>query len=138
MRMCGSFGSRRGPSGAHLQGGGPRAGEPTAEIDLEDLRAHVAERLPRFPRLRRRLASTPLGLANPAWVDDPDFDVARHVVAHGSGGGVARRDLPGIVAELMTLRLDRDRPLWRMDVAGPFEDGGAALVSASITAWPTG
>ena len=99
-----------------------------AGIDLADLRSHVAARLPRFPRLRRRLASTPLGLANPAWVDDPDFDVARHVVAHGSRGGLARRDLPGIVAELMTLRLDRDRPLWRMDLVRPFEDGGAAIV----------
>ncbi len=104
------------------------AGGADAGIDLGDLRTHVAARLPRFPRLRRRLASTPLGLANPAWVADTDFDVARHAVAHGSGSGVARRELPGIVAELMTLRLDRDRPLWRMDVVGPFEDGGAALV----------
>jgi WS/DGAT/MGAT family acyltransferase len=102
----------------------PTGGSP----QLEDLRSHVAARLARFPRLRRRLAPTPLGLANPAWVDDPDFDVARHVGSHGANGPVDIGGLRSIVADLMTRRLPRDRPLWRVDVVERLEGGGSALV----------
>ena len=103
---------------------------PTAggdALSLEGLRAHVATRLARFPRLRRRIVTTPLGLANPAWVDDPDFRVARHVVPHRVDAPVDPRGLRSVVADLMTRRLDRDRPLWRIDVVS-LDDGGAALV----------
>lgn len=93
-----------------------------------ELRAHIAGRLTAFPRLRRRLAHTPLGLANPAWVDDPDFDVARHVFSRRVDGPVDPPGLRAIVADLMTRPLDRDRPLWRIDVVDPLDDGGAALV----------
>ena len=46
---------------------------------MSELRAHIEARLDAAPRLRRRLAPTPLGLAPPAWVDDDAFDLARHV-----------------------------------------------------------
>src|SRR5690349_741063 len=37
---------------------------------FEELRDHIAARLGRAPRYRQRLAPVPLGLHEPAWIDD--------------------------------------------------------------------
>jgi WS/DGAT/MGAT family acyltransferase len=93
-------------------------------LDLARLRAHLSARLAAAPRLRQRLAPTPLGLAAPAWVDDPDFDVARHVRRLPAGG----RSLPEVVAGLMAERLDRAHPLWTLDAIESPDGTTAALV----------
>lgn len=92
------------------------------------LRSRIERGLVSYPRLRRRLAETPLGVANPAWVDDPGFDLGRHVVPWYDGAPVGPERLRMIVADLMAQRLPRDRPLWRIDVVEPLVDGGTALV----------
>ena len=46
--------------------------------DVDSLRRHVAARLSGAPLLRCRLREGRRGVA-PAWVDDPTFDVRRHV-----------------------------------------------------------
>jgi hypothetical protein len=48
-------------------------------LRLAELRERIAARLDLMPRLRRRLAPVPFDLDRPGWVDDPDFDIARHV-----------------------------------------------------------
>ena len=56
--------------------------EPAAdgsELGLERLRERVAAGLDAEPRIRQRLRATPLHLAPPAWVPDPDFVLERHV-----------------------------------------------------------
>jgi WS/DGAT/MGAT family acyltransferase len=90
---------------------------------VDELREHVAARLDRAPRFRRRLAATPLGIANPVWVDDTDFDITRHVRRVATADG-----LHETVAELIAKRLDRERPLWSMDVVEEIEDGSTAIV----------
>jgi diacylglycerol O-acyltransferase / wax synthase len=90
---------------------------------VESLRASIAGRLATAPALTRRLGGTP---ERPTWVDDERFDVAAHVRA----AGVDPCDDESIrlaVARLFVERLDRSRPLWRIDVL-PRSDGGAVLV----------
>src|SRR5436190_5806732 len=48
---------------------------------VAELRRRLEARIGDAPELRRRLVETPLHLAGPAWVDDPDFDPAVHIVA---------------------------------------------------------
>ena len=91
--------------------------------DVDAVRRHVAARLGAEPRLRQRLAPTPLRLAPPAWVDDPSFDLTWHVRARPF-----EDDLRRLVAELMVEALDRRRPLWRMDVASPVDGDRTAIV----------
>jgi hypothetical protein len=74
--------------------------------------------------LTRRLADLPDG---PAWVPDEDFNLAQHVVDSTGDGPVDHAGLCREVARLFTKRLDRTRPLWRIDVI-PRSGGGAALV----------
>ncbi len=39
----------------------------------------LGQLLVRLPPFRRRVVPVPLGLGHPVWVEDPDFDLARHV-----------------------------------------------------------
>ena len=98
---------------------------PEGPPDLEQLRRHVDSRLWRAPRARRRVAQTPLGLAPPVWVDDPDFDIAAHVTAQPADPD---EPVESTIAELMSQRLDHSRPLWHMDLVGPLDDGTTAIV----------
>jgi WS/DGAT/MGAT family acyltransferase len=61
-------------------------------------------------------------------VDDASFEIRRHVQPYRSGGRVNRERLRRVAAELMAERLDHTRPLWRMDLVGPLEGGGSAIV----------
>lgn len=92
--------------------------------DLDALSNLVADRIGATPALTRRLG----GPSNaPAWIPDPDFDLQRHVVAGPATEPVDDQGLRLAVAELFEQRLDRDRPLWRLDVV-PLRGGRSALV----------
>jgi diacylglycerol O-acyltransferase len=72
-----------------------------------ELRDHIELRLGRAPRYRQKLASVPLGLNAPEWIDDPAFSIDRHIYwATGA--------LEDLVDEVMSIPLRRDRPLWEM------------------------
>jgi diacylglycerol O-acyltransferase len=96
-------------------------------LSIERLRARVESRLERLPRARQRLASTPLRIATPAWVDDEAFDIRNHVRI-ASEPVTNRPALMRFAGKVMAERLDHDRPLWCVDVAGPLEHGEMALV----------
>jgi diacylglycerol O-acyltransferase / wax synthase len=98
---------------------------PDGPLAVKELRRHVEARLGRAPRARRRVAQTPLGLAPPVWVDDPDFDISAHVSARSVPPD---RRVEDTVAGLMSQRLDHSRPLWHMDLVGPLEDGVTVIV----------
>lgn len=81
--------------------------------DARALRELISERLHLTPALTRKLGGTRRA---PVWVQDAQFDVSRHIVAHDPGPGVDLDALPERVARLFEQRLDREHPLWRMDV----------------------
>lgn len=87
-----------------------------------DLRDHVEARLSRAPRYRQKLVEVPLGVSDPVWADDPDFDVMRHV--HRSPS----TDFSELVDMVMSRPLERDRPLWELWVADRLEDGRLGVV----------
>jgi diacylglycerol O-acyltransferase / wax synthase len=95
-------------------------GAPT----LAALRASVAQRIDAAPALTRRLGGTSEA---PAWIPDESFDVTDHVVEAPVDHPVDARGLRTAVARLFEQRLDRARPLWRIDVV-PLAGAGAALV----------
>src|SRR3954453_14541213 len=96
--------------------------EDAPRPSFEELRDHIGARLGRAPRYRQRLASVPLGISEPAWVDDDDFDLARHVLPASSG------DLASVVDAVMSVPLERERPLWELWLAPELEDGSIGLV----------
>jgi hypothetical protein len=48
-------------------------------LTLERLTALIGRRLHLIPPFRRRLVTVPLGLDQPYWIEDPDFDLEYHV-----------------------------------------------------------
>jgi diacylglycerol O-acyltransferase / wax synthase len=95
---------------------------------IDEIRENFAAGLDEAPRLRQRLAPVPLHLAQPVWVDDPEFDIARHIRLVETRGPVGHAGLEEIVARLMTDRLDRGRPLWRLDVIERIDEDTMGLV----------
>jgi diacylglycerol O-acyltransferase len=94
---------------------------------LELLRDRVATRIARVPRCRQRLAALPDG-GGLAWRSDDIFSIERHVRTVAAPAPVSRRQLLDLVANVMMHRLDRDRPLWAVDVVEALEDGGWAFI----------
>ncbi|HYI36462.1 MAG TPA: wax ester/triacylglycerol synthase domain-containing protein [Thermoleophilaceae bacterium] len=91
---------------------------------IEELRRSIGARLDAAPALTRRLGGPDTA---PVWEPDPDFDLTRHVVTVGDGEPVPRDEVREEVARLFEQRLDRSRPLWRIDSLA-LDDGGAALI----------
>jgi len=55
-----------------------RSGAPRP-LTLARLTEVLAERIPLVPVLRRKLLQVPLGLDQPYWIDDAEFDIEYHV-----------------------------------------------------------
>ena len=83
-------------------------------VTLARLTEVLSERLPLIPVLRRKLLNVPLGLDQPYWIDDPDFDIEYHVreIALPRPGSYAQ--LTEQVSRLHARPLDRSRPLWEI------------------------
>ena len=91
--------------------------------------AHVERRLPLLPRFRQKLTPAPLNLDNPAWHDDPGFDLGWHVrrLALPRPGGMA--ELRELVGNLMSQPLDFARPLWQLYAIEGLKGGRHAYLS---------
>jgi WS/DGAT/MGAT family acyltransferase len=96
---------------------------------IDALRARVERRLRNVPRCRQRLQPHPLGLGDPMWVDDPAFDIEAHVVALSAfDEPLSLRRFEELRDELLSVPLDRSRPLWQIAFAPLLEDGRVGVV----------
>ncbi len=86
------------------------------ELAYERVFEHIQERLHLIPAYRRKLVSVPMNIAHPRWTDDPDFDLANHVlhrrVPEGSSLEVGFDEAIRLNEEM----LDRSKPLWKFVV----------------------
>src|SRR4051812_40413303 len=98
----------------------PPAGRPRPSF--AELRDHIGTRLDRAPRYRQRLARVPLGVHEPAWVDDERFDLDRHVLR------ARARTLEEVIEAVLSVPLERDRPLWELWIADNLADGRLGMV----------
>lgn len=98
--------------------------------DLHDaLVAHLAERLPHAPALRRVLQPAPLALGHPLWIDAPSLDLEWHVLRIRLPRPGTPAQLWNLVAELHAEMLPRDRPLWQFAAIDGLADGRLAMYS---------
>jgi diacylglycerol O-acyltransferase / wax synthase len=80
--------------------------------DRDEFKSVMAERIRSIPRCTQMLRTQPFDVGAPQWVEDPGFDLSRHLrrVALPSPGDDS--ELFRVVADVLERRLDRDRPLW--------------------------
>lgn len=83
-------------------------------LSQEELNRHIDRRLDQIPQFRRKLKEVLYGLGRPVWVDDPNFDVRYHVRHAGLSRPGGEKELLTLVGRLMSMRLDRKRPLWEL------------------------
>ena len=95
---------------------------------LDEVRRRISERLPLFPRFRKRVSFIPFDLGRPFWVDDQDFDIANHVNLMVLPSPGSRDELEALCDQLQMRLLDRDRPLWELWFIGGLKDGNVAMV----------
>lgn len=108
--------------------GGVLVFESGRGLDYDAVVERLRTRLHLIPRYRQRLASPVPGVAQPEWVDDEHFELRWHVrhVALPPPGGDA--ELAAFVGSEFSRKLDRDRPLWELNVVEGLARRRVALV----------
>lgn len=100
------------------------ASEP---LTFQRYRTLMQERLPLAPLLRRRLASVPMGLDQPYWLEDPDFDLEFHVRETAIPSPGTESQLRDLIGRLHSRPLDLRRPLWETYLISGLEGGRMAV-----------
>jgi diacylglycerol O-acyltransferase len=90
--------------------------ERSDDFDFGRLTELIAARIALAPRYRQKVRWVPGHLANPVWVDDPDFDIGYHVRRSALPRPGSLDQLRELVGRVQSRHLDRSRPLWEMYV----------------------
>ena len=92
-------------------------------------KTELTARVRSMPGFRRKLLDSALNLDHPAWVEDTQFDIDRHVhrVAVPAPGG--RAELADLCGHIASQQMDRTIPLWEMWVIEGLDDGSVAIMS---------
>ena len=92
-------------------------------------RERAAERLHSVPWCRWRLEGAPLGLSEPRWVDDSEFDLTAHIVQlTDPRDRVSDARFADLRSEVLSTPLERTRPLWQICLVPCLEDGRVGMV----------
>ena len=98
-------------------------------LNAAALAEQAAGRIHLLPsRFRRVLRHTPLRLGRPILVDDPHFDIGRHVRDLRAPAPLDEDGLARLIDEFAGEPLEPGRPLWEIGVAPELSDGGRAIV----------
>src|SRR4051812_12076497 len=89
----------------------------------------LEERISLAPRYRQKVRMVPGHLANPLWLDDPNFDITYHVRRSALPRPGTDEQLLEFCARIQSRLLDRSRPLWEMYLVEGLTDGRVAVVT---------
>lgn len=80
-------------------------------------------------RYRQIVVAPPMNIGYPTWVDDPHFDIRRHVfhVRLTPPGG--EEELEALASHLISEVMDRRHPLWTIHVVEGLKDGRGAIIA---------
>ncbi|MFZ2528075.1 MAG: wax ester/triacylglycerol synthase family O-acyltransferase [Rhodococcus sp. (in: high G+C Gram-positive bacteria)] len=96
---------------------------------FQNLKAELNARIRGMPGFRRKLFDSAFNLDHPAWVEDSDFDIDRHLHRIAVPAPGTRVELEELCANLAGQQMDRTIPLWEMWVIEGLEDGSVAVMS---------
>lgn len=113
----------------HQHVGGIVLLEKSDDFSFERVVEVVRARIGALPRFTYRVKETPLGLDRPVWVDDPQFDVERHLIRAACPRPGDLSALCAMAGRIFSQQLDRRLPLWQIWVVEGLADDGVALVA---------
>ncbi len=95
------------------------------KVDYAAFSRHIASRLLRFSRFRQR----PVRVSGSYyWEDDPWFHLDNHLHQVALPGKADKAALQHYLADLLSVPLDKHRPLWQMYFVENYQDGVALIV----------
>ena len=101
-----------------------------SDNDLFDLvRVAMESKLHLVPRLRARPVEVPFGIHHPMWVNDPNFNIGRHLFRTKIDAPGGQREMDRAIAGIASTQLPRDRPLWETWMLEGLADGGVVLAT---------
>jgi WS/DGAT/MGAT family acyltransferase len=110
--------------------GGVAVFEPPEDgFDYDRLVELISQRIGLVPRYRQKVRWVPGHIANPVWVDDPDFDVTYHVRRSALPRPGTDAQLRELTGRLQSRQLDRNRPLWEIYLVEGLADGRVAIIT---------
>ena len=87
---------------------------PGGQVTLDDVLTFVRSRLHVCDSFREKLVRVPLGLGNPYWIRDPDFDLEYHVRHIALPRPGTWEQFAAQVSRIGQRPLDLDRPPWEL------------------------
>jgi diacylglycerol O-acyltransferase / wax synthase len=96
---------------------------------FERFRDELSKRLHLLPPFRRRIVEVPRGIHHPVWIEDPDFDLDRHLKKTSIPAPGGAREMDAVIGEIASTQLRRDRPLWELWALEGLQDGHVAFVA---------
>ena len=117
------------PTTAMHVGGVATFAAPGEGFDCDRLAGLISGRIATVPRYRQKVRFVPGHLANPVWVDDPDFDLDYHVRRAALPRPGTDRQLRELVGRIQARPLDRSRPLWELYVVEGLAGGRFAVLT---------
>ncbi|MGO9957309.1 MAG: wax ester/triacylglycerol synthase family O-acyltransferase [Solirubrobacteraceae bacterium] len=97
-------------------------------VEWERLKLVTQARLvDRYPKFHQRVVESRVPLRQPSWEDDPDFSLEHHMHHLALPAPGDRTALQELVGDLMTMPLDRNRPLWHTYLVDGFGEGAAVI-----------
>jgi diacylglycerol O-acyltransferase / wax synthase len=97
-------------------------------IDVERFRRRMTRAAMVVPRLRQRVLPAPANVSLPLWVDDPEFDIDRHVRHIALPKPASMRQLEDLAILIVADPFDRSHPLWEFTVVDGLRNGRCALI----------
>lgn len=95
---------------------------------FEKIRSMLFARLPKIPAVRQKLATSPLHVARPFWVNDRDLDIDGHLHRVTVAPPGDDQALGALAGDIASWPLRRDRPLWEIWVVEGLKDDRVALI----------
>lgn len=118
---------------AHMHVGGVMVMDPSTieggEYSFAWVLDQVNRRLVPQPEFRKVPVRVPFNLHHPVWVEDPNFDLRNHVKRIGCPAPGGPEELAEVANEILSIPLDRNKPLWEMWIVEGLENGHVALVA---------
>jgi diacylglycerol O-acyltransferase len=88
--------------------------DAAGRLRLDEIQSRLDSRLSRVPELRRVIHRPGFLRGGTLWMDEPDFDIGRHVREAPVGAPGGQAELMATTSRLFDLLLDRSQPLWEL------------------------
>jgi WS/DGAT/MGAT family acyltransferase len=81
-------------------------------LEFDSFRQFMQDRLHTVEKLTQKLITVPMSLDKPYWIDDPDFDLNKHLHETSLPSPGGWKELRALASKVFSEQLERDRPLW--------------------------